>query len=422
MELEKGYKQTEVGVIPEDWDLSPLGQISDVIMGQSPLGSTYNKTGKGIALINGPTEFTDIHPIKAQWTTNPTKLCKKGDLLICVRGSSTGRMNISDDEYCIGRGLAAIRAKSSSNTVYLTNQIHLGIEKLLSLSAGSTFPNVDGKAIRSIKIPIPPTLEEQSAIATVLYETDALVQSLEKLIYKKRAIKQGAIQELLIGKRRLQGFSGAKYIQTSLGMMPEDWDIYTIGEFLHFKNGLNKAKNFFGQGSPIVNYMDVYGKPGLLFSDIAGKVNVSTDEQRNYEVKKGDVLFTRTSETVDEIGISSVMLDEIDNAVFSGFVLRGRPKNNMLDLHFKKYCFRSEIVRRQIISTASYTTRALTNGRLLSKVLLPLPPTLEEQQAIACVLSDMDSEIEVLELKLIKYKQIKQGMMQNLLTGRIRLV
>ena len=163
--LPAGYKQTEVGVIPEDWEVTPLGQISDVIMGQSPLGNTYNKAGEGIALINGPTEFTDIYPVKVQWTTHPTKICKKNDLLICVRGSSTGRMNVSDDEYCIGRGVAAIRAKSLSNTVYLTNQIHLGIERLLSLSAGSTFPNVDGKSIRSILIPLPSTKAEQTAIA-----------------------------------------------------------------------------------------------------------------------------------------------------------------------------------------------------------------------------------------------------------------
>ena len=111
-----GYKRTEVGVIPEDWKNVRLGDVAEVIMGQSPAGNTYNKNGLGTPLINGPTEFTDKYPIKIQWTTQPTKLCKPEDLLLCVRGSSTGRINIADDEYCLGRGVAAIRGRDNSDT------------------------------------------------------------------------------------------------------------------------------------------------------------------------------------------------------------------------------------------------------------------------------------------------------------------
>lgn len=109
-QLPEGYKQTEVGVIPEDWDATTLGDVAEVIMGQSPKGNSYNRDGNGLPLINNPTEFTKKHPIKVQWTTEPTKLCKPLDLLLCVRGSSTGRMNIANDEFCLGRGVAAIRA------------------------------------------------------------------------------------------------------------------------------------------------------------------------------------------------------------------------------------------------------------------------------------------------------------------------
>jgi type I restriction enzyme S subunit len=211
------------------------------------------------------------------------------------------------------------------------------------------------------------------------------------------------------------------YKQTEVGVIPEDWRATSIGKLLEFKNGLNKAKSFFDKGTPIVNYMDVFENPGLSMSDITGKVTVNGDEKRNYQVKQGDVFFTRTSETVEEIGMTSVMLEEIQNAVFSGFVLRGRPKNDILGLHYKKYCFRSEIVRKQITSTSSYTTRALTNGRLLSKVFLPLPPTLEEQTDIATALSDADALIQSLEKLIAKKRAIKQGAMQELLTGKKRL-
>lgn len=208
---------------------------------------------------------------------------------------------------------------------------------------------------------------------------------------------------------------GETYQLTEIGMIPADWSLIAVNELLEFKNGLNKAKEFFGYGTPIVNYMDVFKNPGLLKSDIDGKVNVTKDEQRNYKVNQGDVFFTRTSETIEEIGMSSVMLDDIPNAVFSGFVLRGRPKNDILELRFKKYCFRSEVVRKQIVSTSSYTTRALTNGRLLSKVLIPLPENKIEQTAIATALSDIDALIYALEELIVKKRGIKQGAMQELL-------
>jgi type I restriction enzyme S subunit len=155
---------------------------------------------------------------------------------------------------------------------------------------------------------------------------------------------------------------------------------------------------------------------GLYKDFIHGKVFLTNDEIRNYNVKLGDVLFTRTSETPEEIGMSSVLLENIPKAVFSGFVLRARAKDETIDNEYKKYCFRSNQIRQQIISTASYTTRALTNGRLLSVVKIPLPP-LPEQKAIAEVLSDMDNLITALERQIEKKRLVKQGAMQRLLTA-----
>ncbi|HQQ67717.1 MAG TPA: restriction endonuclease subunit S, partial [Candidatus Cloacimonadota bacterium] len=117
--------------------------------------------------------------------------------------------------------------------------------------------------------------------------------------------------------------------------MVNDWPLVPIGQFLDFKNGLNKGKAFFGYGTPIVNYTDVYHHSGLHSGDIQGKVSLSSDEIKRFEVKKGDVFFTRTSETPEEVGLSAVLLDDIEDCAFSGFVLRGRPKNEML---LPEYC------------------------------------------------------------------------------------
>ena len=210
------------------------------------------------------------------------------------------------------------------------------------------------------------------------------------------------------------------YKQSEVGVIPEEWEVKTLGDVFEFKNGLNKEKKYFGEGTPIINYMDVYKNNALTANDLRGKVTVTKNELKAYEVRKGDVFFTRTSETVDEIGITSVITEKLEKTVFSGFILRARPKNNWLDALYKKYCFSSENVRKEITSKSSYTTRALTNGRLLSKVQIPLPP-LPEQQAIASALSDVDALIATLEQLITKKRNIKQGAMQQLLTGKKRL-
>lgn len=213
----------------------------------------------------------------------------------------------------------------------------------------------------------------------------------------------------------------AGYINTELYVIPSDWKVVSLGELFDFKNGLNKAKKYFGYGTPIVNYVDVYEKRGLSSKDILGKVLVSKQEINTYKVLKGDVFFTRTSETVDEVGLSSVILDNVKDTVFSGFILRARPKNDKLETQYKKYCFSTKRVRQEITSKSSYTTRALTNGNLLSKVKIAIPPTKAEQNLIALTLSDTDALISSLEKLISKKKAIKQGTMQQLLAGKKRL-
>ena len=201
-----------------------------------------------------------------------------------------------------------------------------------------------------------------------------------------------------------------------MGVIPNAWEAVLLGDLFAFKNGLNKAKRFFGSGTPIVNYMDVFERPGIRINDLAGRVSLHVDEIRNFKVRLGDVFFTRTSETIEEIGIASVMLDEPCDTVFSGFVLRAKPRNSRLENQYKQYCFDLRAVRSQIVSNATYTTRALTNGRSLSAVWIAVPPK-SEQRAIADALSDMDGLLAALEALIAK----KQATMQQLLTGKTRL-
>jgi len=269
-------------------------------------------------------------------------------------------------------------------------------------------PLVTQSILHAVEIPWPVDIKEQATITAALSDMDALIGGLERLIAKKRHLKQAAVQQLLTGHTRLPGYSGK-------------WESVAVGELFMLKNGLNKAKEFFGTGTPIVNYMDVYQRSWLNMASLSGRVSVDERERKAFDVQRGDVFFTRTSETVEEIGLAAVMLDACLDTVFSGFLLRARPKNDRLCDSFKKYCFQSESIRRQIVSRASYTTRALTNGRLLSSVVLNIPGR-DEQAAIAEALSDMDAELAVLEQRRDKTRLLKQGMMQELLAGRTRLL
>ncbi len=395
-QLKKGYKQTEVGVIPEDWEIKTFEDIAEITMGQSPIGTSYNQNGKGIALINGPTEFTVKHPMKIQWTSQPTKFCKEGDILICVRGSSTGRMNISNDVYCIGRGVAAIRAKPQHDNSFIEFQTYNAVKIILSLTSGSTFPNIDGKSLKSIKIPLPPTKAEQTAIATALSDADALISSLEKLIAKKRNIKKGAMQQLLTGKKRLPGFSGK-------------WEVKKLGEICTpSKSRINPI--LVNESYKCVELEHLSQETGRLLDYVDSKNQLSLKAL----FQKRDVLFGKLRPYLKKFlfaEFEGVCSTEI-------WVLKSAPEIENKWLYYLIQL--DKVLDAANQSTGTKMPRAEWNT--VGNVSIPYPPVKAEQTAIAQILLDMDAEIEALEKKLEKYRMIKQGMMQDLLTGKIRLV
>lgn len=198
------------------------------------------------------------------------------------------------------------------------------------------------------------------------------------------------------------------------------WKTVKLGELFDFKNGLNKGVEYFGHGTPIVNYMDVNKRSYLTKDSVKGLVEVTKSELSNCGARKGDVFFTRTSETLDEIGLSSVLVDEIDNCVFSGYVLRARPKTKELLPKYCAYSLRVPTIRKEIMRKSSMTTRALTNGRFLSDVEFAYPK-LDDQMRIVAVLETWDAYLEKLDKKIELKKYVKKGLMQNLLSGKKRL-
>ncbi len=394
--MNPGYKQTEVGVIPEDWETRQLGEIAETSSGTTPLRALherYYRMGshawvKTLDLNDSILRDTDERVTDLALKETSLRLYPAGTVLVAMYGgyNQIGRTGLLSLSAAVNQALTAIQPSANLlESRFLLYVLNFRVAHWKAVASSSRKdPNITSNDVRAFVVSRPP-IQEQRAIAEALSDVDGLIGALDALIAKKRDLKQAAMQQLLTAQTRLPGFS-------------VDWERVSLGELFTFKNGLNKGKEFFGHGTPIVNYMDVFRNPVIRAAQLQGRVSLTSQETKNFDVKKGDVFFTRTSETAEEIGIASVMLDEPKETVFSGFVLRGRPKNDRLRDEFKAYCFRSASVRKQIISKASYTTRALTNGRILSAIVLPVPP-LPEQTAIATLLSDMDAELAALEAR-----------------------
>jgi type I restriction enzyme S subunit len=203
----------------------------------------------------------------------------------------------------------------------------------------------------------------------------------------------------------------------------DNWKIDFIGFHYDFKNGLNKGKEYFGYGKPIVNFTDVFHKRGLLAKDLKGKVDVTNDEIKNYSVKEGDIFFTRTSETIDEIGRPSVMMGEAINTVFSGFVLRARPISiDPLEISFKQYAFFTDFFRSEMIKKSSMTTRALTSGTAIKKMMFAFPENKTEQKQIGTFFQNLDNLISLHQKKYDKLVILKKAMLVKMFPKKGDLV
>lgn len=254
-----------------------------------------------------------------------------------------------------------------------------------------------------------PQLKEQRAIATALSDADALIESLEQLLTKKRHIKQGAMQELLTGKRRLPGFEGEWRAKA----------MHTLGQTFGGLTGKTKAD--FGRGNAkFIPFMNVMKGPAIDPAWLES-VDVKQGESQNV-ARAGDLFFNGSSETPEEVGFCSMLMDEIPDLYLNSFCFgfRFHPETRASGL-FLAYWFRSRDGRKAMALLAQGATRYNIAKSAFLKLEIPQPSALE-QSAIADVLRDMDAEIAALETKLTKARQIKQGMMQELLTGRIRLV
>lgn len=331
------------------------------------------------------------------------------ETLLLTSRAGIGDIGILKNPSATNQGFQSLLPKDNINGEFLYYLASTLKQTLLQFASGSTFLEITPSKIKSIQIPIP-TIAEQTAIATTLSDMDALITALDKKIAKKKAIKQGAMQQLLTGKKRLRGFS-------------EKWEEKKLGELgLVTAAGVDKTINSEDVAIRLLNYLDVFKRNFIYAKELSHWVTAKSEQITKCSIRKGDVFFTPSSEMPYDIAISAVAMEDISDAVYSYHIVRFRPFEDW-DLKFRTYIFKTKFFLEQAETLCEGSGKryviSLSKFREM-KVYYPIDKS--EQTAIARILSDMDNEIAALEAKRDKYKLLKSGMIQELLTGKIRLI
>lgn len=211
----------------------------------------------------------------------------------------------------------------------------------------------------------------------------------------------------------------SKYKKTSVGLIPSDWEVKKLGEIGELKNGINKDKGDFGFGFPMVNLMDVFGINKIFKNNLKlGLVNANERDIKEFSLRKGDVLFIRSSVKPTGVGLTTLIYDDLENTTYSGFIIRFRD-NDYFNLEYKAHCFSEENFRKRLLNKSTISANANINQGALNSLKIPIPP-LQEQQKIASILSTWDTAIDISKAIIEELKVRNKGLTQKLLTGKLR--
>ena len=410
--VKKGYKQTEAGVIPEDWECVKIKDVATISMCKRIFANQTSTIGDvpfyKIGTFGKEADAYISSKLYVEYR-NKYSFPQKGDILISAAGT-LGRTVVYDGEkaYFQDSNIVWLDINKTRLCNEYLNQYYKVIK--WASSEGSTIARLYNGIIYATYISLPP-LPEQQRIAEALSDVDGMISSLEKLIAKYKSIKTACLQQMFpqngetVPRMRLPGFTGA-------------WEQRKLGEMGQTYTGLSgKTKDDFGHGQArFVTYMNVYSNP---ISNPEMTEPIEIDPKQN-EVEVGDVFFTTSSETPEEVGMSSVLLEKRGKTYLNSFCFGFRPSEK-IDSYYLAYMLRSESARAKITLLAQGISRYNISKNKVMEIAVSLP-SLDEQKMIGQYFCQLDNLITLHQRKLEKVQKIKQGMMQQLLTGKIRLI
>lgn len=416
----QGYKQTDIGVIPEDWKIEKLGNIGNTIIGltYTPLDVSY----EGCLILrssnikNGSFVYEDNVFVKTK--IHEKLYIKRNDIVVCVRNGSSaliGKCAIAREtmnNVSFGAFMSVFRSKINHFLyfLFLSNIIKNQIKECL----GATINQITNQNLASFIIPLPP-LPEQKAIAEVLSDMDALIEAQKELIAKKRAIKQGTMQDLLSGRVRLSGYETKGWKHTDIGDIPNDWEVSQIGKIADIISGgtpKTTEKSFWNGTILWCTPTDITRTSGRYIENTEKTITDNGLKNSSAILLPINSLLLCSRATVGDVRIAKYEITT--NQGFKSLVC-----NSSAYYLFIYYLI--PFLKPKMLEKSYGSTFLEISKSNLASIQIQLPSYIE-QKTIAQVLSDMDDEIETLEAELEKLNNMKRGMMQELLTGRIRLI
>ncbi|ANB35797.1 type I restriction enzyme S subunit [Rhodovulum sulfidophilum] len=408
----------EIAALPEDWAFVPLGDLMNFQNGFNTDKSAY---GRGLRFANVLELITNTHlkaesiPGRVATSTLETSryLVQRGDVLFNRTSETQEEVGLAsvylDDEPILFGGFV-LRGKlttSSMDPLFAGYALRSQVvrQQIIAAGQGGIRANIGQQSLAKIKVALP-MLPEQEAIAEALSDADALIEGLERLIAKKRLIKQGAMQDLLTAKRRLPGFSG-EWVKTNLRKLLKSTPTY----------GINSAACALGSGGYDYLRITDIDEHGQLRQD--GRAEVLHPSATHYFLEPDEIVVARTGAST---GKSHQYTGPKERTVYAGFLIKLAPAITEVVPSYLFQFLQTDAYWSWIGENSVRSGQPGINGQQLSGMTLLVPQDLKEQKAIAEVLGDMDAEIQALDTRLEKARQVKEGMMQNLLTGRIRLV
>ena len=418
--IQSGFKMAEVGMIPNNWEIKPLKDIADLKAGKMTSYNDFNPKypcfgGNGIRAYLSHYSHDGIYPI------------------IGRQGELCGNVNLAKGKFYATEHAVVASPKKDIDAIWLYYQ--LTALNLNQYATGCAQPGLSVEKINEVYTQVPPTIEEQQRIANALSDVDTLIANLEKLIAKKKNIKQGAMQQLLTGKKRLPGFGSDErremkkgnrhceersdaaiqsgYKMTEVGFIPNDWIVEPLANIANTASGgtPSRSKETFYKG-PIKWFTTTELRDCNLYDSVEHISKQAVECSSAKIFPKDTLLMAMYGATIGKLGL--LKCDAATNQACCAIFPK---KTDVLYLYyFLLYN------RENIIAMGCGAGQPNVSQEIVKKINIPLPPTVKEQTAIANVLSDMDTEIATLETKLAKYRKLKIGMMQQLLTGKIRLV
>jgi type I restriction enzyme S subunit len=379
-----------------EWLSGNLGDIADIVMGQSPTGESVNTNGLGVPLLNGPTEFTIRYPKAVQFSTDPKRFSKVNDILFCVRGSTTGRMNWADEDYAIGRGLAAIRHKQGEEYRYFVKAIlDYYLDTMLASASGSTFPNVSKDQLNELEISYP-SFPEQKAIASVLSSLDDKIDLLHRQ------------------NKTLEAMAETLFRQWFIEEAKEDWEEKTLEHVIsHFIDYRGKTPNKTTSGIPLITAKIVKDGRIQAPTEFISEEDYPLWMTRGYP-EINDVVLT-TEAPLGEIGLIRDTKVALAQRIIT---LRCDPEQ--FDNVLLKYYLMSEVGQYELDSRASGTTVFGIKASVLKKLSLAIPP-LEEQREIAQRLHTIEDKMYANEQQARILAQLRDTLLPKLMSGEVRV-